>query len=76
MENKQKKLFIGFVGTPLTGFLLVLIVEALQIITFTNGLTSGNLTLINSANITTRGLNITQSGDKVFINAGSELRIT
>lgn len=36
---------------------------------------SGNLTLINKANVTAKGINISASGDRVFINKGSELRV-
>ena len=36
---------------------------------------SGNLTLINGANVTAKGINISVSGDRVFINKGCELRV-
>jgi len=36
---------------------------------------TGNLTLINGANVSTSGLNLTGTGDKVFICSGCELRI-
>lgn len=38
-------------------------------------ITTGNLTLINSANVTCNGLNIFQSGEKIFVNQGSQFRI-
>lgn len=39
-------------------------------------ITSGNLTLINGANFTARQLNIQTSGEIVFINNGSLLKLT
>jgi hypothetical protein len=36
---------------------------------------TGLLYLINGANVTTRGINISKTGDRVFINKGGELRV-
>ena len=52
--------------------------NGVEVTTGTGGITilsGGNLTLINGANITTTQLNITGSGDQVFINTGCELII-
>ena len=38
-------------------------------------ISTGNLSLINSANVTSSGLNITQDGEKVFIYSNSNLII-
>jgi hypothetical protein len=53
------------------------ICDGVQVTTGSGGIiiTSGNLTLINGANVTAKGLNISASGDRVFVIRGSELRI-
>jgi hypothetical protein len=38
--------------------------------------TTGNLTLINGANVTAKNISISSSGDKVFINSKSKLVFT
>jgi hypothetical protein len=52
--------------------------DATQVTTGTGSIiiTTGNLTLKNGANVTSKSLNISITGDKVFIYRGSELRLS